>query len=272
MSRQAGNLNVWKAPVKAPIRYAKRCSRSPSPIPRRKVSFRLSQVGSELSLAETENLDDSVSSSDTPLLRFRNVRDSTGIDRGETRYASFSSAKSSLKVTRQSISLVNTYDPILSLRDDDAKRVAFATVSVHLHSMILGDNPAVSAGLPVQIDWEPMSSFTRSLDEYERDKGPPRSMFQLKMGQMRRENMLKQYGLERADYLRALQQVALIQASRAKNAGAVSVDSGSSPSGDHVRRSRSASPTTSSSRRIQTGQQVPKALRFLVAKSKPKAQ
>jgi hypothetical protein len=274
MCRQTGNLNIWKAPIegRAPLRYAKRCSRSPSPIPRRKVSFRLSKAGSELSLAETEYLDDSVSSSDIALLRFRSVRDSTEIDRESSLGLSGPSVKSSLKVTRHSVSLVRSFDPILSLRDADAKRVVFATVTVYLHSMILGDNPSVSAGLPVQIDWKPVSSFTRSLDEYEREKGPPRSMQKLKMSQVKRENMLKQYGWERDDVALVLHQVALIQASRAKNAGEISVDAGSLRDGSPVQRTPSApprmSPSSTFSRRVHTGQQVPKALRFLVAKPK----
>jgi hypothetical protein len=274
MSRQLGSLNVWKAPVNGPpLRYARRCSRSPSPIPKRKVSFRLSQAqteSSQLSLvSETENLGDSLSSGDASF-RFQGVRDSANLRDKPSSVSSLSSSassteKSSLKVSRQSISLSHAYDPILPLLDDGAKRVAFSSVSVHLHCMILGDNPAVSVGLPVQIDWKAMSSFTRSVDEYESGKDPPRPMQRLKMGPIKRERILKENGSTPVHLLRALHQASSIQASRAENAGAVSFDADAAARTSDTRarpahRSRSASPTVSrASQRIREGRKAPKA-------------
>jgi hypothetical protein len=283
MSRQVGSLNVWKAPVEGPpvpvsaaLRYAKRCSRSPSPIPRRKVSFRLSATtsGSLASVAaDTENLSESFSTFDDTNQRQSVRTHSMAESASSTISSSFSSVKSSLKVSRQSVSVGRTYDPTLILQEDDdgVKRVAFSTVSVHLHSMTLGDNPAVSAGVPVQIDWTPTESFTKALDEYEKGKDtgdrPSRSVQQLRIGPTRRENLLKEAGEDRGDVLCVLRSIALIQASRAKNAGAVSVDAASSSSTstqiDH-------SPP-SSSQRIRSGTPLPKVLqRFVV--NKPTAQ
>jgi hypothetical protein len=284
MSRQVGRLNVWKAPVEGPtvpvsaaLRYAKRCSRSPSPIPRRKVSFRLSATSGSLAsvVADTENLSESFSTfADTN--QRQSVRTHSMAESASSLISSScsSSVKSSLKVSRQSVSVRRTYDPTLILQeddDDDEKRVAFSTVSVHLHSMTLGDNPAVSAGVPVQIDWTPTASCTKALDEYEKDKDtgdrPSRSVQQLRIGPTRRENLLKEAGEDRGDVMGVLRSIALIQASRAKNAGAVSVDAASSSSTS----SQNDHSPPSSSQRIRSGTPLPKVLQRLVV-SKPTAQ
>lgn len=271
MSRQVGSLNVWKAPVEGPpvaLRYAKRCSRSPSPIPRRKVSFRLSAAGTSgssllPSLTDTEHrLDESFSSFDDTTSRTRRSDNTHSMT--ESTSSSMSSMKSSLKVSRQSLSVVRTYDPATILHEDDEKRVAFSSVSVHLHPMTLGDNPAVSAGVPVQIEWKPTTSFTRPLDEYETAKDrPPRSAQQLRLGPTRRENILKEAGQDRGEVRCVLRSVAHVQASRAKNAGAVSVDASS-------RKDPPAGAATPASQRIRSGAPLPKVLhRFVVNKPSP---
>ena len=296
MSRQVGSLNVWKAPVAASgppapgthLRYAKRCSRSPSPIPRRKVSFRLSAVAGDAaaagsssalllpSLADTENRSASFCTFDDDTARSSCCRPPRRSGHAhsmtESTSSSISSVKSSLKVSRQSVSVVRTYDPTTILQEDDEKRVTFSFVSVHLHSMTLGDNPAVSAGVPVQIDWKPTESFTRPLDEYESEKDsimdgrPARPVQQLRIGPTRRENLLKEAGEDRGDVLCVLRSIALIQASRAKNAGAVSVDAASSSSSSS--RNDHSPP---SSQRIRSGTPLPKVLqRFVVRAHSPR--
>ena len=285
MNRQAGSLNVWKAPVEgtpaALLRYAKRCSRSPSPIPRRKVSFRLSATAATTcaesssfllaSVADTANMSESFSSSfdDTcgaehkPRRSESHAEPMAGIGSSVA-----SSAKSSLKVSRQSVSVVRTYDPTIILLEEDEKRVAFSTVSVHLHPMTLGDNPSVSEGIPVQISWKATESFTRPLDEHEKEEGrrrpgPPRTVEELRIAPTRREHLLREAGENRDDMLRVLRAVALVQASRDKNAGLVSVDAASAAS---------SSSSNNASRRIRSGTPLlPSVLqRFVV--SRPNSQ
>jgi hypothetical protein len=294
MNRQAGSLNVWKAPVEgtpaALLRYAKRCSRSPSPIPRRKVSFRLSATAATncaesssyllASVADTANMSESFSSSfdDTcgaehkPRRSESHAESMAGIGSSVA-----SSAKSSLKVSRQSVSVVRTYDPTIILLEGDEKRVAFSTVSVHLHPMTLGDNPAVSAGVPVQIGWKATESFTRPLDVHESEKGNtdsrrlPRSVHRLRIGPTRRENILKEAGEDRGDVLRVLRSVALIQSSRAENAGSVSTDDAAASSSSRNDPTPPVVAPSSSSQRIRSGAHLPKVLQRIVVVSKPNA-
>lgn len=46
-------------------------------------------------------------------------------------------------------------------------KVKFSSVHIHEHSLILGDNPAVSRGVPLTLAWEPCGSKVFSVDEYE---------------------------------------------------------------------------------------------------------
>ena len=47
------------------------------------------------------------------------------------------------------------------------KVVGFASVQVKTYPVILGDNPAVSSGPPVTLDWEAETSSSSSIDEWE---------------------------------------------------------------------------------------------------------
>jgi hypothetical protein len=276
MSRQVGSLNVWKAPVVAgpatTLRYAKRCSRSPSPIPRHKVSFRLcaAVAATAAAAADPHGLSPLLSLAEDPgrrsgsSFRSRRPRRTDGADSmTDSSSSSASSGKSSLKVSRQSDSLLRTYDPVRILQEGEKeKRVAFSTVAVHLHPMTLGDNPSVSEGIPVQISWKATESFTRPLDEHEKEEGrrrpgTPRSVEELRIAPTRREHLLREAGENRDDMLRVLRAVALVQASRDKNAGLVSVDAASAAS----------SSSNNGSRRIRSGTPLPSVLqRFVVSR------
>jgi len=50
------------------------------------------------------------------------------------------------------------------------KSVQFSTVTVRLHPIILGDNPAVSCGPPLSIDWQFTSTYTKAVDVFETTK------------------------------------------------------------------------------------------------------
>jgi hypothetical protein len=68
--------------------------------------------------------------------------------------------------------------------------ISFGSVSVHTHPVTLGDNPAVSTGLPVTLDWKPVNSVCFDIDEYER------------MCQGRREKAEKIHSADREAWLR----------------------------------------------------------------------
>ena len=53
--------------------------------------------------------------------------------------------------------------------ENQAERsVSFGEVEIREHEVILGDNPAVSGGPPVTIDWSAVSSRKLSVDEHQR--------------------------------------------------------------------------------------------------------
>jgi hypothetical protein len=54
------------------------------------------------------------------------------------------------------------------------KSVQFASVTIHEHPTLVGCNPAVSAGVPLTIDWRAVSSSEMSVDEYEAYREPRR--------------------------------------------------------------------------------------------------
>jgi hypothetical protein len=60
--------------------------------------------------------------------------------------------------------------------------VTFGNVEVRSHEIILGDNPAVSEGPPVTIDWEPFGYAGCTVEKYEEGrKSCIRSYFEMKM-------------------------------------------------------------------------------------------
>lgn len=48
--------------------------------------------------------------------------------------------------------------------------VRFGQVRIHEHKNILGDNPSVSKGPPITLDWDVLASHRICLDEYETEK------------------------------------------------------------------------------------------------------
>lgn len=50
------------------------------------------------------------------------------------------------------------------------KNVRFGVVKLRSHNVILGDNPSVSKGPPVALDWNAVASDHLDLDEYEQEK------------------------------------------------------------------------------------------------------
>ncbi|GAX28674.1 hypothetical protein FisN_33Hh051 [Fistulifera solaris] len=53
-----------------------------------------------------------------------------------------------------------------------SKKIRFSTVHIHEHLLVLGDNPAVSRGVPLTLAWESCHSKVYSVDDYERRRQP----------------------------------------------------------------------------------------------------
>lgn len=95
------------------------------------------------------------------------------------------------------------------------KMVQFSTVEVRQYPMILGDNPAVSRGPSVTIDWIPFSRSIVNVDLHVRmTPEPRRKPVQMAMPLYHREFLLRQTGYTRNELLEATKQTNIIKAQR----------------------------------------------------------
>ena len=85
--------------------------------------------------------------------------------------------------------------------------VSFDKIHIREHAMILGDNPCVSQGPPVSIDWEAQEEFVYNIFEYEEVRGSARKTFQMVIPRAAREALLKKAGYSRWDFAQVIRQV-----------------------------------------------------------------
>ena len=74
------------------------------------------------------------------------------------------------------------------------KSVSFKAIEIREYPMRPGDNPSVTTGVPITIDWCYDGELTCSVDDYEEHKSAPRSMAQLRMPSKHRDAMMKRLG------------------------------------------------------------------------------
>ena len=89
-------------------------------------------------------------------------------------------------------------DPSKSMpfTDDELRKVSFTSLEVISFPIELGDNPACSDGLPIQLGSKPIRSKVFDVEEFEKTKGG-RSEKDLKIQFMRKRRMLQpQYSNE----------------------------------------------------------------------------
>ena len=96
------------------------------------------------------------------------------------------------------------------------KAVRFSTVQFQEHPMIVGDNPAVSRGVPISIAWESQEEYVLTVDDYERARPPRRSIVELKRESLDRVRLCKQLGYSRSEIVEANKQIAVIQKQRTR--------------------------------------------------------
>lgn len=99
--------------------------------------------------------------------------------------------KSALLVKSQKESLLN--EGIVKKEKTVPFRLTFGDVEVRSHLMILGDNPAVSSGAPVTIDWDPYHVAACPIDAYEKEReGQIRHSLECRIPEQARFEILKQ--------------------------------------------------------------------------------
>ena len=77
---------------------------------------------------------------------------------------SFNCSGSSLHFTPPPCNLKSCIKTAPSL---EPKKVVFDSISIRRHPLVIGDNPSVTSGAPLQIGWKVMSEATHSIDLYE---------------------------------------------------------------------------------------------------------
>ena len=130
--------------------------------------------------------------------------------------ASTASTQGCLKYRTQADSLRTAYGQS-SVEGLEKKQVGWADVSVHLHAVRLGDNPAVSVGPPLTISWKAFESSKFALDEYESTKPQPRGKQEMLLPRFVREDWLRDEGFSRSDITAALKLVNQIKENRKKS-------------------------------------------------------
>eukprot|EP00547_Thalassionema_nitzschioides_P016827 CAMPEP_0194239352 /NCGR_PEP_ID=MMETSP0158-20130606/5843_1 /TAXON_ID=33649 /ORGANISM="Thalassionema nitzschioides, Strain L26-B" /LENGTH=335 /DNA_ID=CAMNT_0038973807 /DNA_START=372 /DNA_END=1379 /DNA_ORIENTATION=- len=84
--------------------------------------------------------------------------------------------------------------------------------------MTLGDNPSVTLGPPLTIEWEHFDSLTTSLDDYELKRGPSRNRASYKIPYILREQILRYVGFGRAELHEASIEIAETKRGRLSSA------------------------------------------------------
>jgi hypothetical protein len=99
-------------------------------------------------------------------------------------------------------------------------RVQFSNIEMRFYNRILGDNPAVEYGPPIQLDWSynDQNIFLTSIDEYETHRLPRRTRRQLAMSEGTRWNlMIHQFGYTHDEITECANKVKKIKKQREKS-------------------------------------------------------
>ena len=93
-------------------------------------------------------------------------------DRGGGRWSgSFSNMNESFNLSGSSLHYTpppsNLKSCIKTAPSLEPKKVEFGSISIRRHPLVIGDNPSVTSGAPLQIGWKVMSEATHSIDLYE---------------------------------------------------------------------------------------------------------
>jgi hypothetical protein len=79
------------------------------------------------------------------------------------------------------------------------KNVRFSSIEIREYPGCLGDNPAVSAGVPITIEWEHQCEYELNVQDYEAARPPRRNKFQMRIGPLDRTLILKSSGYSRQE-------------------------------------------------------------------------
>jgi hypothetical protein len=93
--------------------------------------------------------------------------------------------------------------------------VRFKDVQIRCYNQTLGDNPSVSYGMAIQLDWEYEEQLPLPLDSYEDNRGKRRSLRQMVLSYYHRRNVLMwQYGYTEEELKLAKKQTNKVKSER----------------------------------------------------------
>ena len=104
------------------------------------------------------------------------------------------------------------------------KKVAFDSLDMHEHAVILGDNPSVSSGPPLSISWEAQASLHLSLDAYEASRPPRRHKEEMHVPREIREDWLRHSGYARSHFVEVDKMIQKTKKERAASAKGTLMD------------------------------------------------
>ena len=98
--------------------------------------------------------------------------------------------------------------------DKSKRKIHFGEVLVRDYAMILGDNPCVTYGPPVTIDWDYVEYNALPVDEYEFHRPPRRCLRQMGMNYYRRKHLLTLAGHTEDEFKIVKKEVKKIKSNR----------------------------------------------------------
>lgn len=100
------------------------------------------------------------------------------------------------------------------------RSVTFGTNEIREYPRALGDNPAVTSGPPLTIEWDhdPQALVVVQVDAYEKSKPFRRNKTQMLVPHMMREDWLRNAGYSRSDIDEAVKEVDAVKESRRRSA------------------------------------------------------
>lgn len=108
----------------------------------------------------------------------------------------------------------STSDDGAQQEEPPRRTVSFDTVTFSSHAVCLGDNPSVSSGPPIAIEWKSFETSEYDVDNYESTKLLPREKAQMLVPKSLREEWLRSNGHTRSEIAQTVKEVQKVKARR----------------------------------------------------------
>ena len=94
--------------------------------------------------------------------------------------------------------------------------IGFSSITIREHPVIPGENPGVSCGVPLTLDWEHVFEDKFDLDEFESNKTQKRRQVEMKIPASKRADMLRKNGFGWVDIQKSIKQANISRHKRKK--------------------------------------------------------